>query len=66
MLSILGGKQGVDSPSKTPKTTILHFDLRGFLGGPLLVVLFISTLRGNMRTVYETRSIYRVSYESTK
>lgn len=41
MLSILGGKQGVDSPSKTPKTTILHFDLRGFLGGPLLVVLFI-------------------------
>ena len=57
MLSILGGKQGVDSPSKTPKTTILHFDLRGFVGGPLLVVLFISTLRGNMRTVYETRSI---------
>ncbi len=57
MLSILGGKQGVDSPSKTPKTTILHFDLRGSLGGPLLVVLFISTLRGNMRTVYETRSI---------
>lgn len=41
MLSILGGKQGVDSPSKTPETTILHFDFRGFSGGPLLVVLFI-------------------------
>jgi len=46
MVSILGGKQGVDSPSKTPKTTILHFDFRGFLGGPLLVVLLYKYIEG--------------------